>query len=628
MDPVPVTSDEYRNDGALINVLTGMGTAARDKSVATNVATSRLLSQAELEALYTHGVPRRYVDAIADEILRHRPTIKFATTEDAPTDVIPTFEAFLRDIQFPQALSEVIKLQRLYGGAVLVLLLDDGLQPEEPLDISRLRAFRGAIPLSRHHCIPEDVTLTDYNKPTHYRITTSQRLTEEQTTSYSHIRIHASRIARFDGLYLPWDTRVRNTGWGQSVLQLVWGAYKRYEGAMSGLETMASDSDLFVHKIPGLMQRIAAGNEADLRRRLEANSLSRSVYGGMVVDTEEQLEFLNRTLSNLASATDPFIKDLQAATGWPASILMGDSPGGLGKEGRFEERVWSSLVEQWQEVYCRTAVTEVFTAIFAAKEGPTRGRIPENWSIHFPSVFTQTEGEKAAERLQVAQIDAQYVNLGVLNALEVRMSRFGGTEYSSETQLNEVVTEQMAMQADQAFEQAMAPPVADAPPPEEGAEGAAQETPPEDGEVPAAEDSQQAQPPDAEAQAPAEGETPPAKKPKAKPAAKADSAYASDRIDAYAAHGLRIRVTHATPEGVRVGPLLPATGIRGDAAAPLAVLGPSRVRGGLHRADFAGGASVYLAGFPTQRQMRQALTTLFPSQSVLQLVPQLAAPRP
>ena len=74
---------------------------------------------------------------------------------------------------------------------------------------------------------------------------------------------------------------------------------------MSGLESMTSDADLFVHKIPGLFQRIASGNESDLRKRLEANNLSRSVYGGMVVDVEEDLQFLNRALSNIASATDP-----------------------------------------------------------------------------------------------------------------------------------------------------------------------------------------------------------------------------------------------------------------------------------------------------------------------------------
>ena len=433
-----------------------MGLATKDKTVATSVGSKAILSEGELEALYAHGIPRRYVDAISDEILRHRTTIKLGGDEQAnANDLIATFEEYLKVTQFHHAFAEVVKLQRLYGGAGLVLLIDDGLAPEEPVDPARIRALRGYVPLSRHELIPEDFSITDYTKPSHYRITTAQRLTADQQGQYVNVRIHSSRVARFDGLYLPWNVRVRNTGWGLPVLQLVWEAYKRYETALSGLESMTTDSDLFVHKIPGLFNRIASGNESDLRKRLEANNLSRSVYGGMVVDVEEELSFLNRALSNIASATDPFIKDLQAATGWPASILMGDSPGGLGKEGRFEERVWATLVEQWQELYCRTAVTEVFTYILASREGPTRGRPPQKWSVEFPSVFTETDSEKAALRLQIAQVDAQYLNLGVLNALEVREARFGGTEYSIDTTLNEAVTEQLIAQADASFQSQM-----------------------------------------------------------------------------------------------------------------------------------------------------------------------------
>ena len=451
------TSEDYRNDGALINTLTGLGVAKKDKTVATKVRFNTLLTEAELESLYTSGVPRRYVDAISDEILRHVPTI--ALGGDAANDsaaMLTSFNQYLQTTQFHFALSEVIKLQRLYGGAGLVLLIDDGGQPEDPVEGKRIRGVRGYIPLSRHELIPEDFSITDYSRPSHYRITTSQRITPEQTSGYVNLRVHSSRVARFDGLYLPWNLRSRNTGWGQSVLQLIWESFKRYETAMSGLEAMTSDADLFVHKIPGLFNRIASGNESDLRKRLEANSLSRSVYGGMVVDTEEELNFLNRALSNIATATDPFVKDLQASTGWPASILMGDSPGGLGKEGRFEERMWASLVEQWQEVYCRTPITEVFNYILASREGPTRGRVPESWSVQFPSVFTQTDKEKAELKQLTAASDIQYLQYGVLNALEVRESRFGGTDYSSDTKLNEVITEQLAVSGDAQFQSQMA----------------------------------------------------------------------------------------------------------------------------------------------------------------------------
>ena len=590
-------ADTFRNDGALVNVLSGMGLTTKDKTVATSIGSKAILSEGELEALYVHGIPRRYVDAISDEILRHRSTIKLGgDKQENANDLIATFEEYLKVTQFHHAFAEVVKLQRLYGGAGLVLLIDDGLAPEEPVEPARIRAVRGYVPLSRHELIPEDFSITDYTKPSHYRITTAQRLTAEQQGQYVNVRIHSSRVARFDGLYLPWNVRVRNTGWGLPVLQLVWEAYKRYETALSGLESMTTDSDLFVHKIPGLFNRIASGNESDLRKRLEANNLSRSVYGGMVVDTEEELSFLNRALSNIASATDPFVKDLQAATGWPASILMGDSPGGLGKEGRFEERVWATLVEQWQELYCRTAVTEVFTYILASREGPTQGRPPQKWSVEFPSVFTQTDSEKAALRLQIAQVDAQYLNLGVLNALEVRQARFGGTEYSIETTLNEAVTEQLIAQADASFQsqmmgyQAQAEAMAN-PPKAEGAQ------PEEEQEE---ESTEEPQP---------------------------DKTAKTDSLEIIHAHGYHIKETHRK-DSVSIGYLVAPDGQRVDTAdnAALFVVGPQRAHGRkLYRARFDHQGQLiegpYAIGFRTLQSAKRGIAAFYSRQNVAGLSP-------
>lgn len=581
-----------------------MGLTTKDKTVATSVGARPILCEAELEALYTHGIPRRYVDAISDEILRHRTTIKLGGDQAAKSkDLIGTFEEYLKATQFHHAFAEVVKLQRLYGGAGLVLLIDDGQAEEEPVDTARIRSVKGYVPLSRHELIPEDFSITDYSKPSHYRVTTSQRLTPQQSGNYVNVRIHSSRVARFDGLYLPWNTRVRNTGWGLPVLQLIWEAYKRYETAMAGLEAMTTDSDLFVHKIPGLFNRIASGNESDLRKRLEANNLSRSVYGGMVVDTEEELSFLNRALGNIASATDPFVKDLQAATGWPASILMGDSPGGLGKEGRFEERVWSSLVEQWQELYCRTSVTEIFTYILASKEGPTRGRPPAQWSLEFPSCFTETTSEKAALRVQIAQVDMQYVNMGVLNPIEVRESRFGGTEYSIETTLNEVITEQLVTTADAQFEsqmqgiEAQREAAANPPPQAPQEEGS---TPPEEGGEPVLPDVDQK---------------------------KQEEEFTFDSKEFYSTHGYKLQVSKQV-NGIRLGHPVSPDGQRIDASttAPLFVVGPHRAHGRrLFRARFDYQGELidgpYAIGFRTTKSAKQAIASFYPRQNVAGLSP-------
>ena len=591
-----LTSEEFRNDGALVNVLTGMGMSSKDRTTFTGIATPSFLGQSDLEALYSHGIPRRYVDAISDEILRHRTTITLGGDEDPnANDTISAFEEFLKNSQFHQALAEVIKLQRLYGGAGLVLLIDDGVEdPSEPVNTNNIRGINGYIPLSRWELLPEDFTITDWSKPTHYRITTSQKITDDQKAAYVNVRIHHTRVARFDGMYLPWRVRARNTGWGQSVLQLIWESYKRYESAMAGLENMTSDADMFVHKIPGLFQRIASGNESDLRKRLEANNLSRSVYGGMVVDTEEELSFLNRALGNIANATDPFVKDLQAATGWPASILMGDSPGGLGKEGRFEERVWASLVEQWQEVYCRTPITEIFTYILASKQGPTRGRVPSSWATSFTSVFTQTDSETAALRLQIAQVDSQYINLGVLNALEVREARFGGTEYSIETTLNQAVTDQLIASADAQFQSQMMG--------YQAQQDAVLNPPDQGGVLPPGDTSQQDQP-------------------------QPSDQTKQDNFDSYEAQGLRIRVSHAVDD-LKAGYLVGPDGQRTDtsANAPLMVFGPHRARSyKLYRARFVSDGALldgpYATGFASLKAAKAGIATFFPRQNVAGLSP-------
>jgi len=597
-----LAAEQFRNDGALVNVLTGMGVPGKDKKLGNTVRYNSLLAQAELEELYKNGLVRRYVDAIPETILRHQPTIKLGGNDITPqqAELVANVESFLRATQFGHALREVIQLQRIYGGAGLVLLLDDGLEPHEPVDPKRLRNVRGYVPLSRHELIPEDVSFTDYSKPEHYRITTTQRITEDQTEAYVNVMIHASRVARFDGLYLPWNLRARNTGWGMSCIEVIWEAFQNYEGALGGLNSLLSEGDLLVHQIPGLMQRIAAGGEADIRKRLEINNLARSVYGAMVLDKEEELTNLSRSLGNIADATEPFIRHLQAVTGWPASILMGDSPGGLGKEGRFEERVWASLVEGWQEVYCRNPITEVFQYVLLAREGPTRGKPPESWEVHFPSVFTQTDEEKVALRVQASQADNTYVQLGVLSPLELRQSRFGGTDFSLETQLDDTVTEQLTAQAEMQFEQQVA-----------GFEAQMQAAqmggvPPEGGEVPEQEPEGEGAPLDE-----TDNQKP----------------FAFDRMDA---HGLTIRVTHQIGD-MRAGYLVTPDGHRVDSKnQTLMIFGPHRTKSyNLYKSRFVSDAALvegpYVTGFASMRSAKKAVSAFYPRQTVAGLSPVPAA---
>lgn len=623
--------DFVRVDGALINGLTGMGVHGKDKSQATRPSFSLMLSHPELEALYSIGLPRRYVDAIADAVLKHRVTITLGGDKsDKEVDQIKDFETYLKDISFYRAYAEAVRLQRIYGGAVIVILADDGVEdPAEPLNINNIRGIRGLCPLSRHEIFPLDVSVMDHSKPEAYRITTNQKLDPDQTTNTTNITIHHTRVIRFDGLYLPWRLRQQQQGWGQAPLQVIWDAWKTYESSIRGLGSSITDSSVFWHKIPGLMDMVKAGNAAAIMKRMEINNLARSTYGGMILDTKEEIGFSERALANLAAATTPFAEYLQATTGWPASILMGTSPGGLGKEGRFEERVWASLVEDWQTVYCQEPISEIFRVFMLSKEGPMGGKEPDSWEVHFPSVFTETETEKTTLRASQAAVDQIYATIGVLKPLEIRNNRFGATEYSIETVLDENVSAQLEMQQDSEFENNMNQLQAQS----FAAQGLGPDgepIPPEGGILPPGQTDPNA-PAAAPGGAPAKGvastETPaPAAKPKpkAKPAPKTDSYEALDlHIDV-------LKHIDGMSMGRRVGAVRSDATLISNEGAPdlsrLVLIGPSRSRkyasfSTTIKLDGAILPGPLVTGFASLRSARKGLAAFLPEQTVFTMTP-------
>jgi phage-related protein (TIGR01555 family) len=625
-------SDEEsaRIDGALVNGLTGMGVLGRDKSQHTRPSFSFILSHPELEALYSVGLPRRYVDAIADAVLKHRPTITLGGDKSSDeVDQIKDFEAYLKQVSFYRAYAEAIRLQRLYGGAAIVMLIDDGVEdPSEPVNFSRIRGIRGLCPLSRHEIFPMDMSVMDQSKPNAYRITTNQKLDPEQTSNTTNITIHHTRVIRFDGLYLPWRLRQQQNGWGQAPLQVVWEAWKTYESAIRGLESSITDSSVFWHKIPGLMNMVKAGNTAAIMKRMEINNLARSTYGGMVLDKDEEIGFSERALGNMAQATAPFAEYMQATTGWPASILMGTSPGGLGKEGRFEERVWASLVEDWQSVYCQEPVTDLFTMLMLAKESPMRGKVPDSWEVHFPSVFTETDTEKTALRAAQAGVDQIYATIGVLKPVEIRNNRFGSTQYSIETVLDKNVSAQLEMQQDTEFEnnmnqlqaqsfqaQGLGPDGEPIPPePDPNAAPADQGgiLPPED--QGSGEDPGQSQP-ESQASQPQE----PAK-------GKKKSAPKTDSYEALDLHINVLRHIDGMSMGRRVSDDYRADAAGGPDLSRLVLIGPSRSRRYAAfrttiKVDEAILPGPLVTGFASLRAARKGLTAFLPEQTVFTMTP-------
>lgn len=432
-----------RNDG-LANVFTGMGLQGRDKSQATTAQPLIFLTQDELESLYGEWIPRRVVDIVADQATRKGFRILFGG-DGAKAEEVVGMEQVIEDLMILEHFNLASKNERLYGGAVILLYINDGRSAEEPVDKSRIVEVEGMEVLDRYQIAPiiSEDSLYDYAKATHYQIISGDLIQQPSLQ-----KIHKDRILRFDGMWLPYRIRQRNYGWGLSSIQPIYDSFRHYWTGVHSSATLLGEFDIFVHKIRNLSQMLANGKETDVRNRLILNDMSKSVYRGFAIDAEkEELQFISRQFTGIDGVLEKLRIDIIGASQIPHTILFGESPSGIGATGRSEERDFAKLLGDYQASHFRRPLKKLMEYILMSQRGPTNGRTPDSWRVKFNDLFELNEREKADVRARVAAVDGRYIQLGVLHPKEVADARYGGSEWSMETTLDPSLPRELPRQA-------------------------------------------------------------------------------------------------------------------------------------------------------------------------------------
>lgn len=431
-----------RADG-LQNVLTGMNTG-RDKSQYTKTTATIFLAQEELENLYGEWLPRRIVDIYADQATRKGFKVLFGG-DGVRAEEVQGIEQVIEDLYILEHLNLAAKNARLYGGACLLLFIDDGRPAYMPVDKRNIRRIEDIECLDRWQIAPviNEENLYDYSKATYYQIISGDLINQPQL-SY----IHKDRILRFDGDWLPYRVRQRNYGWGMSSLQTIYDSFRHYWTGLNSAATLLTEFDIFVHKVRGLAAMLAAGKESSIRDRLQVNDMSKSIYRGYAIDAEkEELEFISRNFTGIGEILEKLRIDIIGASKIPHTVLFGESPSGLGSTGRSEERDFAKTLADYQSVHFKRPIKKLMELIMLSKEGPTNGELPESWRIAFNPLFELNEREMADVRARVAAVDGRYIQLGVLSPKEVADARYGGSEWSMELTLDPSVVRELPQAA-------------------------------------------------------------------------------------------------------------------------------------------------------------------------------------
>ena len=436
-----VDENGIRADG-MANVLTGMG-SSRDKSQYTYVKPITFLTQEELESLYGEWLPRRIIDIYAEQATRKGFKVLFGGEGPKAEEVVGV-EQVIEDLYILENLMLASKNSRLYGGAVILMYIDDGRKADQPVDIKNIRKVEGLEVLDRYQIAPviSEENIYDYSKATYYQIIAGDLINQPNLT-----KIHKDRILRLDGDWLPYRVRQRNYGWGMSVLQVIYDSFRDYATGLRSSATLLSEFDIFVHKIRGLAAMLGAGKEGQVKDRLVINDMSKSIYRGYAIDAEkEELEFISRNFNGIGEILEKLRIDIIGGSKIPHTLLFGESPGGLGSTGRSEERDFAKTLGDYQTATFKRSLKQLMEYILLSKDGPTNGKLPESWRIHFNDLYELNEREKADVRARVAAVDGRYIQLGVLHPQEVADARYGGSEWSMELTLDPSLPRELPMQ--------------------------------------------------------------------------------------------------------------------------------------------------------------------------------------
>lgn len=412
-----MTKENYYYDG-WENLISGVGTT-RDKRMGGQMAAGvGSVNAAYYDSIFTgDDVSSRVVILPAQEMVRQWITVETDGAND------PDILEILDSLDAKNTMFEALLWAQVYGGAVVVMGIDDGQTPDKPLNENNIKSFEFLHVLDRFELHiekkNEDLFSRNYGKPETYRANGQE--------------IHESRVLRFNGAKTPSRTIKSNGGWSNSEYTRLEQVLMDFGLTWGGVANLLQDFAQAVFKIKDLAIMLASDNNDKIIQRMELMDLSRSIARAVPIDADSEDFSRNVTpVSGLPELLDRFMLRLSAATGIPVALLFGQSPAGLQATGDADIRFFYDSMKSRQEIELQKPLERLISLAYKAN-----GNEPSKWDMEFNPLWQMTEEQKTNMRKTQSETDTNYLEWDVLSADEVAESRFGGASYSTETTIED-----------------------------------------------------------------------------------------------------------------------------------------------------------------------------------------------
>lgn len=335
------------------------------------------------------------------------------------------------DRKVVQKVGEAASFARAFGGAAIIMGIDDGQTSEKPVNYNNVKSIYSMDVMDRRYLIPSewdnDQMSPTFGEPLVYQV----HSITGQSTNMSFI--HRSRMVIFEGLMCTDDKRLERYGWWLSIFDLVLPAINDMNNAYSLSSQLMNKATQAVFKIKGLAEQISSLNNTSVQARWDIVDAFRSIYRAVVLDSDtEDFTYQEANLSGWSDLLQKQQERVAAAADMPLSILLGMQPGGLSTINESDLRLWYGQVTAYQNQYLKSKIEQIIK-MFALAEGI---ELPEVWSVEFPSPYTPTPSEITARRTAIATIDNQYIVNGTFLPEEVALFRSQENGYDKDMVLN------------------------------------------------------------------------------------------------------------------------------------------------------------------------------------------------
>jgi phage-related protein (TIGR01555 family) len=419
------------------NILNRYGTK-QDNSTAYRFQSDGLVPDIVLTEHYSgNGLFAKIIDSPAEEAVKHG----FELGGEQP-DAEELLNDALDALEWDEKAATAIKWARLYGGALIVMLIDDGGDLETPLNRAAIRGIDG-IRVFERAIVQPDWTAAAYGEPQYFNV----------SSITGFFKVHASRCLVFKNGTVPEQTLAQQYRfWGLPEYSRIRNELRECVTS-HGLGVKLLDRAVqAVYAMKGLANKLATdAGEDEVLRRIQIIDKARGILNSIAIDADgESYDFKTMSFAGVKDIIDATCNMLSAVTNIPQTILFGRSPAGENSTGKSDLENYYNLCERLQRIMLRqnlkTLADVIFSAAVAkgdlAEKPPIKIKFNPLWSLSEKDQATVEQARSAAS-LQKMQTAQGYFEIGALDAREIRRGLAKDKEFEIEKLLDDLPDEDL-----------------------------------------------------------------------------------------------------------------------------------------------------------------------------------------